>query len=472
MVNSQNVGFFGSGTSITVPAQFFGGPKNATKLVNTVLGNWFPRTIRDEVSVPTDKYLLFYVQNLHTTEPMNNVVAWFDHNTISPDDNVMIGKAAAPKNTSETRVTDINTEPKNVAWFSAPTYELGLALGRLRPLDYIGIWNWLHIRPNSKPIPVLNHYGLMITFDPPAGTTTDGGTGGTGGGGTGGGQTNIPPVTLAPFTLAAASDFGCGSEMKRTLQNMLTVSPDWLLSSGDLSYDSKGTCFINNMGTYMTKFRTSWGNHDRAEGNPSTLVKKYQTAMGIGDTFWYSFVHKNVFMLFCDQYSDYSVNSLQYQFIKSQLETQKNNDNIEWRMVFFHEPIYCADSKHGILKKFRDIYHPIFDANKVDVMHSSHNHSLQVSFPIRYNAGNPASPTVHSTGNPDYTDPDGIINLVNGGGGRDLYSLNNSPAYNSYQTKEFGFMTFTVDTNGKRMIINTFVNEGVNNRDTITITKT
>jgi predicted phosphodiesterase len=472
MVNSSNVGWFGSGTAITDPKLFFGGPKNTTKLLNTVRNNLFPRTPREETEEPTDKYLLFYVQNLHTTEAMNNVVAWFDHNTVSPDDNVMIGVAAAGKNATETRVTDIYTEPKNIAWFAAPTFETGLPLGRLRPNDYIGIWNWLHIRPNPRPTPLPNHYGIMITFDPPTGTTTDGGTGGSGGGGTGGGQTNTPPVTLADFKLAAASDFGCGSEMKKTLQNMLTSTPDWLLSSGDLSYDSKGTCFVNNMGTYITKFRFAPGNHDRAEGNPSTLMKTYQTATGIGDQFWYSFVHKNVFLLFIDQYSDYSVGSLQYQFIKSQLETQKNNDNIDWRIVFFHEPMYTASSHHGVLKSFRDIYHPLFDTNKVDVMHSGHNHSLQISYPIRYNSGNPSSPTVNSTGTPDYTDPNGIINLLNGGGGRELYDLNSSPSFNSYQTEEFGFMIFSISTNGKKLSIGTFANEGVANRDTITITKT
>jgi predicted phosphodiesterase len=472
MVNSVNIGWYGSGTAITNPAQFFGGPKNSTQIINTVRGNLFPRTPREDTEVPTDKYLLFYIQNLHTSEAMNNVVAWFDHNTVSPDDNVMIGVASVGKNATEPRVTNINTEPKAVAWFAAPTYETGLVLGRLRPNDYIGIWNWLHIRPNIKPVPIANHYGLMITIDPPTGTTTDGGTGGTSGGGTGGGQTNTPPVTLADFSLAAASDFGCGSEMKKTLQNELTFSPDWLLSSGDLSYDSKGTCFVSNMGTYITKFRFAPGNHDRAEGNPSTLMKTYQNATGIGNTFWYSFVHKNVFLLFCDQYSDYSVGSLQYQFIKSQLETQKNNDNIDWRIVFFHEPSYTAKSKHGPLTDFRAIYHPIFDTNKVDVMHSGHDHVLQVSYPIRFNSGSPENPTVTSTGFPNYTNPNGIINLVNGGGGRRVDDLNSSPAYNSYQTAEFGFMVFSITNNGATLRIDTFANEGVTNRDSISITKT
>jgi hypothetical protein len=462
MVNFSDIVFYLSGSSVTDPKNSFGGAIQSVKVINNKNLNLFPRTTIDEALTGINKYLCLYVKNTHATDTINNTVAHITFNTEAETDEVQIGKGSSGKNGTEQRVSNILTAPSNVAFSLADQYNNGLPLGVLKAGEFFPIWFWLNVQINYKPLP--NRFGVTITFDPAAGSSSGGGGEG---GGSGGGGDNTPPPTVTDYTVTSASDYSCSSDAKDTIHNVQGFNPVKHIAAGDLSYDSNGDCWVSEMGTLINVTKIAEGNHES-----DSLMTKYLSKTG-ESTPYYVHKFKNIMLISFDMYKPFDSGSDQYNTIKSALESAKNDNNIDWRICFHHENFYSAPSHHGNNTSFRNIWHPIFEANNVDLDISGHNHNYQRTYPLKYNSSNADSPTIHNTGDPNYTNPDGIMFLTVGTAGRDLYPIDSQPSHVAFKNaSEFGFLVMNFTNNAKKITGKFYKNANVTIVDQWSITKT
>jgi acid phosphatase type 7 len=117
-----------------------------------------------------------------------------------------------------------------------------------------------------------------------------------------------------------------------------------------------------------------------------------------------------------------------------------------WRFVAYHHPGLQSAKKHFEQQQMR-VMAEVFEKGRVDVVFSGHVHNYQQSFPLRF------VPEKDATGNPvrkkdlvggrwtldksfdgrSNTHPDGVIYLVSGAGGQDLYNPEQQDAPATWQ---------------------------------------
>ena len=153
---------------------------------------------------------------------------------------------------------------------------------------------------------------------------------------------------------------------------------------------------------------------------------------------------------------DLEIDKQQYQFVLDDLKKTNQNKNIEWIFVMFHKPMYSSISKQLEEYIIRDKYQEIFDKYNVDLVIQGHNHIYSRTLPLSFNKQQISEPILDQTNNANsnnnttFTNPNGIIFLVVGTGGDELYKITGKPYYvqNQYD-KGFGFVDLKID--GKRL---------------------
>ncbi|MGZ5471949.1 MAG: metallophosphoesterase, partial [Nitrososphaeraceae archaeon] len=153
---------------------------------------------------------------------------------------------------------------------------------------------------------------------------------------------------------------------------------------------------------------------------------------------------------------DLEIDKQQYQFVLDDLKKTNQNKNIEWIFVMFHKPMYSSISKQLEEYIIRDKYQEIFDKYKVDLVIQGHNHIYSRTLPLSFNKQQISEPILDQTNNANsnnnttFTNPNGIIFLVVGTGGNELYKITGKPYYvqNQYD-KGFGFVDLKID--GKKL---------------------
>lgn len=251
--------------------------------------------------------------------------------------------------------------------------------------------------------------------------------------------------------IAFAGDFGCNGNATNTLKQIKEKEPDLFIALGDLSYKSSGDCWFTHTRQLNNKTRVLFGNHEVSEEEASpSLIKEYKKHYGISD--YYSFNFRNIHVLLMNSEISFGPNSTQYKFVKRDLESASSNDTIDWIIVSFHRPIYTSPSKHDANVTLRDIYHPLFDKNEVDIVIQAHNHNYQRTYPILFNKTNSDNPTITSKGKNNYTNPDGKIFLIVGTGGQSLSKLKDMSSFVATQFKDHGFVILDFKPNGEKVI--------------------
>jgi 3',5'-cyclic AMP phosphodiesterase CpdA len=112
-----------------------------------------------------------------------------------------------------------------------------------------------------------------------------------------------------------------------------------------------------------------------------------------------------------------------------------------WRFVAFHHPGFNSSREHYEQQQMR-LLAPVFEAGKVDIVFNGHVHNYQRSYPLRFKPDNSGTLLVGGRegktvrgrvvngrwtldkafdGRNDTT-PDGVIYLITGAGGQDLYN--------------------------------------------------
>ena len=117
----------------------------------------------------------------------------------------------------------------------------------------------------------------------------------------------------------------------------------------------------------------------------------------------------------------------------------------------FHKPMYSSISKQLEEYIIRDKYEELFDRCDVDLVIQGHNHIYSRTLPLAVNKQQISEPIIDqnnansNSNNSIFRNPNGIIYLVVGTGGDELYTITEKPYYvqNQYD-KGFGFVDLKI----------------------------
>ncbi len=155
-----------------------------------------------------------------------------------------------------------------------------------------------------------------------------------------------------------------------------------------------------------------------------------------------------------------------------------------WRFVTFHHPGFNSSNEHYEQQHMR-LLSPIFEAGKVDIVFNGHLHNYQRSFPLTFVPvkkgtllmGGRDGKTVRGRvvngkwtldkgfDGKTHTQPKGIIYLVTGAGGKELYNVEQNDDADSWQKFTAKFISnehsLTVtDVNGKTLTVRQLAADG------------
>ncbi len=177
-------------------------------------------------------------------------------------------------------------------------------------------------------------------------------------------------------------------------------------------------------------------------------------------------------ILDADTYVDWTDSSLQ-KWVSDDLASAKNST---WRFVIFHHPGFNSSRDHYEQQQMR-LLSPVFEKGGVDVVFNGHVHNYQRSYPLRFvpdnggillaasKAGKPRGRVVNGMWTLDkkyngttVTKPDGVLYIVTGAGGQDLYNPEQTGNPDSWQKFTYKFMStihsLTIaDVDGKKLTV-------------------
>lgn len=90
------------------------------------------------------------------------------------------------------------------------------------------------------------------------------------------------------------------------------------------------------------------------------------------------------------------------------------NADADWTVAFFHDPLFSS-GEHGSNLELREVLMPLLVAGGVDLIVTGHDHTYERSWPL--DGDEPATTA------PPFLRGAGIVHVVSGGGGAELYEL-------------------------------------------------
>src|SRR6185436_6760467 len=127
---------------------------------------------------------------------------------------------------------------------------------------------------------------------------------------------------------------------------------------------------------------------------------------------YYSFNYENIHFLILSTEVSYEKGSTQFEFASNDLMRASQNSTLKWIIVANHRTMYppyygpsiAVDT--AIAKKFREIYHPLFDLYGVDLVLQGHVHYYQRTYPMKYNDKDPDMPVITDLHKNYYDNPE------------------------------------------------------------------
>ncbi len=267
-------------------------------------------------------------------------------------------------------------------------------------------------------------------------------------------------MSSGDFNFAAVGDWGCTSNTKNMVNNIIDKDPELVLGLGDYAYRQNAECWFQLVDPIDHKMKIVIGNHDaRAIINKTSLpsptrLQQYMDHFNLSRQY-YSFDHQNVHFIAMSNEVPFELGSKQYNFVASDLKETVSEPNIKWIIVFHHKLEYTSPiSSVSAIAKFRDTYHPLFEKYSVDLVIQAHSHTYQRSYPIKYNPGNSSSPLIMDKNTTNYNDPNRQIFITVGTGGASTIDNFTGPAaeYMAVQFKAFGFLNLGILHNGSTLV--------------------
>jgi predicted phosphodiesterase len=187
------------------------------------------------------------------------------------------------------------------------------------------------------------------------------------------GQPSQLPNKPGSLKFAAMGDNGTGDQPQYDVARQMTVAHetfpfDLVIMLGDNMYGSQtANDFVNKFEKpYATllaagvKFRASLGNHDQ----PTNVSYKLYNMEGQR---YYTYTRNNVRFFVLDS-TQMDPKQLQW------LETNLRDAKEDWKICYFHHPLYSDAARHGSSVELRVMLEPIFVKYGVDVVFSGHDH--------------------------------------------------------------------------------------------------
>lgn len=242
-----------------------------------------------------------------------------------------------------------------------------------------------------------------------------------------------PPGRTSPgagFTFAALGDMGTTDNARANLDAIDALDPAFVLHTGDISYaegdQTRWHAWFEMVEPVASRLPwiTALGNHEVGPigvGNTGwpAEVAYYQQRFSLPDNeLWYSFDWAGVHFVALDTFSQPdSPGPEQLTWLADDLAAA---GDATWTVVFLHEPLYSSNN-HGSAEDLQTAFNDLFDEHGVDLVVAGHDHGYERSYPLRGGA----SASDHAD---TYTEGEGVVHVVTGGGGQSLYTDWEDPA--------------------------------------------
>ena len=251
------------------------------------------------------------------------------------------------------------------------------------------------------------------------------------------------------INIVSAGDYYCNDETEDTIENIISVNPELIITTGDHVKDEKtADCWIEMSQPIKDKLKIAIGNHDR---DSSKIYKQITRNHNLTDPY-YSHDFQNVHFISLSTEHPYEEGSKQYEFIKNDLEKTSKNKDIDWIIVHNHKALYSTRNDMEIAEELRNTYHPFFEKYNVDLVISSHNQYYERTYPLLYNQDDDQAPIVIDNSESNYYNTDGIIFLTVGTAGDELQDIIDHEDYYIIQEEEYGFLNLKLENNGKTLV--------------------
>ena len=143
------------------------------------------------------------------------------------------------------------------------------------------------------------------------------------------------------INIVFAGDYYCNDETEDTIENIISIDPEMIITTGDHVKDEKSAkCWIQMSEPIKDKMKIAIGNHD-AEFSKiyKQIIKNHNLKSP-----YYSHDFKNIHFISLSTEHPYEEGSKQYKFIKSDLKESSTNSSIDWIIVHQHKPLYSTNA--------------------------------------------------------------------------------------------------------------------------------
>jgi len=231
-----------------------------------------------------------------------------------------------------------------------------------------------------------------------------------------------------PFSFIFYGDNKNGPHVhEKNADLILSKKPDFVIHNGDLVddgtiYKQWELLFFNPTRNLMhsVPIYPVLGNHERH-------ARYYFDFFSLpGNEAWYSFDYGNAHFIILDSDEDeLTAGSEQIDWLIRDLE----NTDAEWKFISFHYPPFTAGGNYYRTSRIRlkNLVHPIFEKNGVDMVFGGHDHNYERSYPIMTRKGKKP-----------------ITYIVAGNGGTSMRYIG-SREWTAYAERVFGFTRIGID---------------------------
>jgi calcineurin-like phosphoesterase family protein len=188
-------------------------------------------------------------------------------------------------------------------------------------------------------------------------------------------EATVPlPNRDGSFRFAVLGDFGTGERVQYQLAEQMAAlhkkfKYDFVMLVGDNLYGSerpqdfqkKFELPYKPLLDAGVKFYASLGNHDARE-------QRYYKPFNMEGQLYYTFNPKPDIRFFALE-STYPVPE-QIQWVEKELKASTS----DWKIVFFHHPLYSSGDRHGSDVRLRDVLEPLFLKYNVSIVLTGHDH--------------------------------------------------------------------------------------------------
>ena len=272
--------------------------------------------------------------------------------------------------------------------------------------------------------------------------------------------------SITDYNFVAVGDWYCNEETKKTINNILAIHPELIITTGDQVKESPSAqCWIDMSKPIHDKLKIAIGNHDAEFANIYKQIVDYHQLKSP----YYSHDFRNIHFISISTEHPFEKGSKQYEFIKNDLDKTSTNPEIDWIVVHQHKPLYSTNQDKVEAEQLRDTYQLLFQQYGVDLVISSHNQYYERTYPMIYNDEYEKTtnkkvepqPIITSYSQSEYEDTeDGIIFLTVGTAGDELNKIKERPGFYVVQQSKFGFLNVKIENNGKTLVGEFHTNDG------------